>query len=80
MNLKERTRSEVLHLLASAEACIQGGEADCAIWRLIDAAGLIATDLPAQYRKTLCGLGVENATGRGFALTTNPISRTNGTP
>ena len=75
--MTDKDKAEVLHLLMVARTIIEGADEDhaMAVWRLVDAAGLVALSLSVADRKGLCGLGVENATGRGFALTLHPLRR-----
>ena len=70
-------KAEVLHLLLVARTIVEGHAEDhaMAVWRLVDAAGLVALSLSVADRKGLCGLGVQQATGRGFALELHPLRR-----
>lgn len=60
--------AEAKHLLQSALSCLDSGSPESAIWRLVDAAGLVSQALPAKAKKDLIGLTM--ATGRGYFLGT----------
>jgi hypothetical protein len=59
--------AEAKHLLASALSILNSGSfPESAIWRAVDAAGLVAETLSADTKKGLIGL--ESITGRGNVL------------
>ena len=59
--------AEAKRLIHSAESMLNDpADFERAIWRLVDAAGLVAACLTAAQRKGLAGIG--EVTGRGFKL------------
>jgi len=54
---------EINSLIAEALTLAGGGNPESAIWRLVDAAGLLAEDLQATG-----GTGLTQPTGRGYRL------------
>jgi hypothetical protein len=67
------TKALVRHLLTDALEYLEVGSGEAAIWRLIDAAGLLGQLSPQA-------LGIYEATGMGFQLldTQKPVSSGNG--
>jgi hypothetical protein len=59
--------AEAKRLLLSAISVLDSGSfPESAVWRIADAAGLVAAALTAEQKKDLCGLEV--VTGRGNLL------------
>ena len=60
--------AEAKHLLQSALSCLDSSSPESAIWRLVDAAGLVSRTLSVETKTNLIGLTM--ATGRGYFLGT----------
>ena len=62
--LRDKRIDTALSLVREAQIYLGPGSAlpECAIWRLVDAAGLLADALPGS------AVGVAEATGRGYRL------------